>query len=95
MDQLQGAQTVPINETPSITSKWFVFGQKFPRQEVVYFSQTILIYIIIIACLLNLSLGTSDSNLWVALLGSCFGYLMPNPSMQDGAFLRNPPQQQL
>ena len=88
-----GESTVPI-ETPSVKSKqWQCFGYKFPRQEVVYFSQTLLIYLVTLTCLINLSVGIGESNLWTALLGSCLGYIMPHPSMkEDGSLLHHPTQ---
>ena len=61
---------------------WNVLGKKLPRNEVVYFSQVFLIYIVIIACIVNLSRGVGDSNLWTCLLSSGLGYLLPNPSLE-------------
>ena len=88
MDSGEGVAAVQI--TPSLTSRWDCFGYSFPRREVVYFSQTLIVYIVILVCLTNLSLGHSESNLWIALLGSCLGYILPQPSMgDDGAFLHH------
>ena len=86
-------QTISV-DNPSVTSKWTCFGYKFPRQEVVFFSQILIIYIVILTCLINLSVGTGESNLWTALLGSCLGYIMPNPSMskKNGPLLRHTAQ---
>ena len=98
MDSSKGVETISIAEeaigkTASVSSKWDWFGYKFPRQEVVYFSQAAIIYIVILFCLGNLSFGNGDSNLWVALLGSCIGYILPHPSMNDGSLLRHTSQQ--
>ena len=60
-------------------------GRKFPRLEFVFFTQVILIYIIVTACIVNLSLGRGDSNLWTCLLSSCLGYLLPNPKLTSVA----------
>ena len=78
MDSEQRLEAVRVD---SVSTKWECFGYTFPRQEVVYFSQIIIVYIVIITCLANLSLQVGESNLWTALLGSCLGYLMPQPSM--------------
>ena len=74
------------------SGEWECFGYKFPRQEVVYFTQVIIVYVVIITCLVNLSVGIGESNLWIALLGSSLGYILPQPSMGNGAFLRNTPK---
>ena len=90
MDANSNAERLPIDQD-SVSSKWNCFGYKFPRREVVYFSQIIMIYIVILFCLLNLTLNVGASNLWVALLGSCLGYLLPQPSI-DGSFLHYTPK---
>ena len=58
---------------------WSVLGQRLPQSEVVYFTQVVLIYIVIITCIVNLSRGAGDSNLWTCLMSSSLGYLLPNP----------------
>ena len=83
---------------------WTILGKKLPQTEVVFFTQVILIYIIIITCIVNLSLGEGNSNLWTCLLSSSLGYLLPNPKpesvkkgpstpSQDEPDAHRPPQQ--
>ena len=91
MDSHPQVEGVPIDQV-SVSSRWNCFGYKFPRREVVYFSQIIIIYIVILFCLINLTFSIGASNLWVALLGSCLGYLLPQPSMDDGSFLHYTPK---
>ena len=62
---------------------WKVCGYPMDRSQVVYFSQIILIYIIILTCIINLSLKNGDSNLWTALLSSCIGYVLPAPNFKE------------
>ena len=62
---------------------WKICGYGMNKSQVVYFSQIILIYIIIITCIINLSLKNGDSNLWTALLSSCIGYILPAPKLKD------------
>ena len=83
-----------VNVDGSVTSKWDFLGYKFPRQEVVFFSQIVIIYVVIITSLVNLSLGIGESNLWTALLSSCLGYIMPHPSIKrkDGSLLHHSPK---
>jgi len=61
---------------------WKCCGIEMQRGQVVYFSQIFLIYIIILTCIVNLSLGNGDSNLWTALLSSCIGYILPSPKIK-------------
>ena len=56
--------------------------QKTTVSREAFFAQAILIYIISIACITNLSLGTGPSNVWVALLSGCLGYLLPEPKIR-------------
>ena len=62
------------------SSHWPVCNKRFPKTEVVFFTQVILIYIVVIVSLVNISLGSTEE-LWVVLLTSCLGYLLPNPSL--------------
>ncbi len=80
-----GRSSSSANSTEANT-RWRILGGKFPKSEVVFFTQVILIYVVVITSLVNISLGSKDQ-LWVLLLTSCLGYLMPNPSLKR--FSRN------
>ena len=66
----------------SVNSQWNVLGSKIPKSECVYFIQVFLIYVVVIASLVNLSLGRDEGKLWTTLLSSSFGYLLPNPTIK-------------
>ena len=76
------------------TRLWKVFGRHRPRSEIVFFCQTFLIYVVVVTSLVNLTLKNGPINLWIALLGSCLGYLLPHPSI-DQRRDDNKEQQQL
>ena len=71
-----------MDNTSRNSENWRLFGTNVTRSEVVYITQVILIYIIVITCIVNLSFKVGDSNLWTALLSSCLGYLLPNPTLK-------------
>ncbi len=48
----------------------------------VFYAQAILIYIICLACILNLSLGTEYSHVWISLLSGSAAYLLPAPKVK-------------
>lgn len=61
-------------------SQYVLMGRAFPRSEVRFFAQVIILYIVIFTCLGNLSVGSGELNaLWISLLSSCVGYLLPAP----------------
>jgi len=66
-----------------------------PKQEVVFVSQIIASFIIVIVALLNLSLNDRNKELWSALVGARFGYLVPNPTFQRRRRRHRQEQQQL
>jgi hypothetical protein len=66
-------------------------GNPIPKVEVVFFTQIIIIYIVIVTCIVNLSIGNGDSNLWTALLSSSLGYLLPNPTVKRSKLVLNRP----
>ena len=73
----------------STNSGWRILsGRKLPKLEVVFLSQIALLYIVCICSLVNLSLGSKDK-LWIILLTSSLGYLMPNPSLKKHAHTVN------
>ena len=61
---------------------WTVFGQNIPKAEIVFFTQVLILYVVISVSLFNLSAEKGDSNLWTALLSSSLGYMLPNPSIK-------------
>ena len=75
-----------LNPTPEPTRPrsvmWKLCGQGFPRSEIVFFSQILLILCVVVASIYNLTAGTHRPNLWTALLSSSIGYVLPNPSLK-------------
>ena len=63
------------------TKLWRFFGRRVPRSEIVFVCQMIIIYVTVGVSLFNLTRGHGTDNLWVALLSSCLGYALPNPSI--------------
>ena len=81
----EGEEVEPVQQrTPQprpTTRLWDMFGRRVPRSEIVFFCQTFIIYIVVITSLINLTLQNGPINLWIALLGSGLGYLLPHPSI--------------
>ena len=70
-------------DSNNVEDQWKLFGRRVPKQEAVFFSQVILIYLVVITCILNLSLTSSNSTLWTALLSSSLGIILPSPSIKS------------
>ena len=74
------------NDHTSINSNiWTIFGYKFPKSEIVYFSQIIICYIIILVCLSCLAIGKPSTNdyLFTLLTTTTLGYILPNPKLKN------------
>lgn len=55
----------------------------FHKSKLVLFtSQIVLIFVVVITCLINLSLENSNQNMWMIVLTSCLGYILPNPKLK-------------
>lgn len=52
---------------------------------VIFTSQVLLLFIVVVTSLVNLSLDRGNTNLWTMILTSCLGYMMPNPRLKTGA----------
>ena len=85
MDSELSRRPVVMEETPSDTGsepKWTVLGKKCQKSCLVFLCQIVIIYIVIIACIINLSVQNGESTLWTALLSSCLGYILPSPTLK-------------
>jgi hypothetical protein len=61
-----------------------------------YACQVFAIFTVIVACLVNLSLGNEKEALWASLLSGALGYMLPNPKIRkDDSFLHDPSVEQL
>ena len=65
-----------------IKRPWKCFGQLTPS-EVVFKTQIIVVYLIIITCIFNPSLHNEPHYLWVALMSSSLGYMPSSPTIKS------------
>ena len=90
--------TSQVSQSSEQSARWsFICGNSLPRAEVIYYCQVLLIYIVVVACLINLSIGGNNSSLWSSLLSGSVGYLLPSPKIKlkkDEPLLPNPSEQQ-
>jgi hypothetical protein len=69
-------------DTDSVLS-WVTCGKKTPRSQVVFLCQVLIMYTVIVVSIYNLMVESENSTLWTALLSSCLGYLLPNPTIKS------------
>ena len=60
---------------------WQIGGKDVPSSEIVFFSQIVVVYMVIITCIINLSLSNGPHDLWIALMSSSLGYILPSPAI--------------
>ena len=63
--------------------RWNVFGSNVPKEEIVFFTQVILIYIIAITSIVNLTMDAKNDTLWTSLLSASLGYMLPAPQLNS------------
>ena len=63
--------------------KWTVCHQEFPKNEIIYLTQVVLIYIVVCACIYNLTSGQENQALWSSILSGCLGYMLPSPRLSS------------
>ena len=78
--------TRSVEDVVYVADGWHLFGTEFPKEEIAFFCQVIILYTVIVVSIYNLTVGHGDSTLWSALLSSSLDYLLPNPSLkrEDG-----------
>lgn len=63
---------------------WKICNVDVPRSEVVFFTQVLIIILLLTLCAVKLcffNLTCEESAIWVSLLSSLVGYILPNPSL--------------
>ena len=49
---------------------------------IIFMTQVLLLFIVVITSLANLSIGNGNENLWTMVLFSAMGYMMPSPRLK-------------
>ena len=78
------SQGPDFNTPPSVSSqggRWNVFGSNIPKDEIVFFTQVVLIYVIAITSIVNLTMEAKNDTLWTSLLSASLGYMLPAPQL--------------
>jgi hypothetical protein len=52
-----------------------------PRDQIIYFAQIVLIYVVVITSLAALVYGAPNESVWLSLLSACIGYILPAPTL--------------
>lgn len=62
---------------------WALFGKSIEKHDgLVYICQISILFVVIIASIVNLSLGRTEmKDLWISLLSSAVGILLPQPKI--------------
>ena len=72
----------PPSSSASNTA-WIWCSQVYPRRQIVFFSQVLLVYILVLTALVNITIRPDDTQLWVAVISGAVGYLLPNPKLEE------------
>ena len=56
--------------------------EKIVKNRFTFLAQIIVVYIIIITSLVQISLRSPDKELWLILLSSSIGYILPSPGLK-------------
>ena len=84
-DRPDGIQNFVFDEHNHDRALWkFCSQTSVPRSEVVFFVQVTVIVLIIILCfsMLFFTAGScEEKSIWIALLSSLVGYVLPNPKL--------------
>ena len=74
-------KTLSIHSS-SPQQQWTVCGERVPKNQVVYFTQIFFLFSVVAASIVELALGNENKELWVVLLCTCTGYILPNPKLK-------------
>lgn len=71
-----------VSMQPFAVSDWSWCGTRVPKNQVTYMTQVILVYGIIAVSLAQLILQSTDRELWLVLLSTSVGYVLPSPRLK-------------
>lgn len=57
-------------------------GNRIPKNQFTFISQIIIIYAIVVTSIVHLSIQSPDRELWLILLSSSLGYILPSPGLK-------------
>ena len=59
--------------------RWQFYKAKFPKEEIIYFCQVLMVYIVMIISIVNLCISDTDTWLWSSLVSGSVWCLLPSP----------------
>lgn len=68
-------------DTTSVQSSQSAINKQV-KNRLTFFAQIIVVYAIIITSLIQISLRSPDKELWLILLSSSVGYILPSPGLK-------------
>ena len=66
---------------PRVGERWKFCGAKFPKEEIIYFSKFLMVYIVVITSIVNLCISDKNTCLWSSLVSGSVDYLLSSPSI--------------
>ena len=79
-----GLNALVFDEKNQKRRSWKFFNSRLPRFKVVYFTQILIILLLIVVFLTKLVFSQHDceeSTFWFSLLSCTVGYALPNPKL--------------
>ena len=71
------------NRSSRVLGMWRVWGKRVPSSEIVFVCQMTVIFVVVICSIYNLTVDSSRTELWTALLSSSLGYILPSPRLRE------------
>jgi uncharacterized membrane protein len=54
---------------------------KEKKSKAIFWVQVTLIFVVVLACIINLALETGRTEFWAGTMSACLGYILPAPSL--------------
>ena len=85
IDSSHVVQDFVYDSNESERSSWkFCNNINLPRSEVVFFVQMFFIFSLMTLCIIKLAFSSStceETSVWISILSSLVGYILPNPRL--------------
>lgn len=80
----------PADFVRTDSKSWLLGSKRVPREEIVFFSQIIIIAVVVFTGLINLSLGSDANSFWAGMVSGGVSALLPRPKMKKLPAHKNP-----
>jgi len=81
--------SLSVSQESEVSERWSTAFGKIKKEQVIYTCQILIVFTVIIACLVNLTISDTHPSLWASILSGSVGYILPAPKIRKNKKKQN------